>query len=155
MNTFFQNEASDSKAIVFFDSDELNKPKKKINSFDCDGVITLGIYPGPDDVIITGRSFEETDETLHYLRDKGIFNHVFFNQLKYDEKTRKSSGIHKGNKIVELFQSGIIVEYHFEDDADQYKEINKIIKKHKIPTKVIRINHHGIINLENQRRNII
>ena len=80
-----------------------NAPKivKIINSFDCDGVITIGIYPGIDDVIITGRSFEEKEETLSYLKDKDINNEVYFNKLKFEEKTRISSGIHKGNTIVD------------------------------------------------------
>ena len=40
----------------------------KVNGFDIDGVIHLGngicgIRPGPKDVIITGRSYEEEPET--------------------------------------------------------------------------------------------
>ena len=130
-----------------------NAPKiiKRINSFDCDGVITLGIYPGPNDVIITGRSFEEKEETLEYFKDKGITNKVYFNPLKFDDKTRVSSGTHKGNTIIELFNSGILVEKHIEDDFDQYKEIKRILKHHAMPTKLIFIDHGGLINLENQR----
>lgn len=60
-----------------------------INTFDCDGVITLGIYPGPNDKIITGRSFEERTETLEYLRSKGINNDVFFNNLSIDDILRR------------------------------------------------------------------
>ena len=46
----------------------------KINAFDIDGVIHLGdgicgIRPGPGDVIITGRSFEEEEETLVRLQE--------------------------------------------------------------------------------------
>jgi len=56
---------------------------RKINTFDIDGVIFLeehdGIYPGPIDIIITGRSYEETEETLAMLNRKGIKNKVYFN----------------------------------------------------------------------------
>ena len=62
---------------------------KTINTFDIDGVITVGLYPGPDDVIITGRSYEEAPETYAMLRSKGINNPVYFNPLPFDKKTRK------------------------------------------------------------------
>ena len=60
----------------------------KINAFDIDGVIHLGqgacgIRPGPSDIIITGRSWEEEPETLAFLRRNGIFNLVFFNPVRF------------------------------------------------------------------------
>lgn len=85
-----------------------------MNSFDIDGVITVGLYPGPSDVIITGRSFEEEPETKRMLRGKGIHNPVYFNPLPWADKTRKSSGEHKARIINEL---GITL--HFEDDPIQ------------------------------------
>jgi predicted GIY-YIG superfamily endonuclease len=123
----------------------------KINSYDCDGVITLGITPpkGGNDVIITGRSFEERENTLKYFARREIENEVFFSPWKYEEKTRKKSGIHKGNTIWELFNSGILVQAHFDDDFDQIKEIRKIIKFYGLPTVVIFVNHFGTIDLEN------
>ena len=54
----------------------------KINSFDIDGVIYFGeevngVRPGEDDVIITGRSFTEREETEKMLRSRGIYNKVY------------------------------------------------------------------------------
>lgn len=120
----------------------------KINSFDCDGVITLGIYPGPNDVIITGRSYEEEEETIAYLRSRGIMNEVIFNPLKFDEKSRESSGIHKANTINYLYEQGICVKYHYEDDPIQ---INAMKSHLKNPVKIIRIDHDNEIFMENCR----
>ena len=51
-----------------------------VNSFDIDGVIYMGkyggVFPGPHDIIITGRSKEEEPETSAMLLDKGISNNV-------------------------------------------------------------------------------
>ena len=117
-----------------------------MNTFDCDGVITLGIYPGKYDVIITGRSFEEADVTLQYLKEKGITNKVYFNPLKFDEKTRESSGLHKANTLNRLIEQGADIKYHFEDDPIQIESIKSNLK---YPVKIIHINHDGEINMEN------
>lgn len=98
----------------------------EINSFDIDGVISIGIYPGPNDIIITGRSYEEKPETLAMLGRKGIFNQVFFNDLTFDQKSRKSSGIHKGNTLNYLREQGYTISTHIEDDEVQIEQI-KII----------------------------
>ena len=80
----------------------------RINTFDIDGVINLGeldgIYPGLHDVIITGRSYEETPETLQMLERKGINNQVYFNPVPFDKKTRFTSGMHKGKIILQLLK---------------------------------------------------
>lgn len=126
---------------------------QKINSFDCDGVITLGLYPGPNDIIITGRSYEEKDETLKYFANKNIHNKVFFSPHKFNEKTRIKSGIHKGNTILNLFNNDILVNIHFDDDIEQINEIQKIIQRFGLKTNVVYINHNGLEELENMRRN--
>lgn len=118
-----------------------------INTFDCDGVITLGIYPGPKDKIITGRSFEERVETLEYLKAKGIHNEVFFNPLTFDEKTRETSGIHKANILKMLMNSGYKISCHFEDDEIQISQIIRNIPENTI--NIIHVNHNGLINMEN------
>lgn len=125
---------------------------QKINSFDCDGVITLGLYPGPDDIIITGRSYEEKDETLKYFASKNIHNTVFFSPHKFNEKTRIKSGIHKGSIILNLFNTGTLVNIHFDDDIEQIAEIQKIIQRFGLKTNVVYINHNGLEELENVRR---
>lgn len=103
---------------------------QNVNGFDIDGVIHqgsfgAGIRPGPHDVIITGRSHEESKETLHFLRKNGINNVVFFNPVKFEDKTRKSSGTHKAKTINKLLEMGIKINLFFEDDEIQAAEIEK------------------------------
>jgi len=108
-------------------------PNKVINSFDIDGVIYMGdaftgVFPGPDDVIITGRSRDDEGEiTTKMLTNRGIYNKVYMNPLKFDEKTRKSSGQHKGRTLFHLEQMGYRFGAHFEDDPIQAAEIRKIM----------------------------
>lgn len=126
-------------------------PTKKINGYDCDGVITIGIYPGPSDVIITGRSYEESVETLDFLKGRGIHNQVYFSPHEFEKKTRALSGTHKGNTIWKLFQEGTVIQVFFEDDWDQYNLIRKAIIRYSLPTKLVWVNHMGLIELENKR----
>lgn len=105
---------------------------KSINSFDIDGVIYMGeniggVYPGPDDIIITGRSKEEEPETLAMLNKKGITNEVYMNPLPFNQKSRVSSGRHKGQTMFYLEQAGYHIRCHFEDDEVQAAEIKKIM----------------------------
>jgi hypothetical protein len=107
-------------------------PNKIINSFDIDGVIYMGdaftgVFPGPDDIIITGRSFEEADLTINMLHSRGIFNDVYMNPLEFKNKTRESSGQHKGNILKILLEKGYQIGIHFEDDPIQAEEIRKIM----------------------------
>lgn len=109
-----------------------NIPNKIVNSFDIDGVIYMGdaftgVFPGPDDVIITGRSFEESDVTTNMLTNRGIYNKVYMNPLKFDSKTRKSSGQHKARTLFYLEEIGYSFGIHFEDDPIQAEEIRKIM----------------------------
>lgn len=123
---------------------------KMINSFDIDGVIYMGeyggVYPGPNDVIITGRSHEEEAETLEMLKCKGIPNTVHFNPLPFDEKTRESSGQHKGRKILELEKLGYNIGIHFEDDPIQSEEIKKLV-----PHINVVLLQHDLVEKENVR----
>jgi hypothetical protein len=126
-----------------------------VNGFDIDGVIHLGdgkcgIHPGPRDVIITGRSFEESEETLAFLRRNQIDNHVIFNSLPYDLKTRETSGRHKGEAIVDLARREVYVNFFYEDDRIQAQEIRKIVKRNKLDTKVIFVNN-PFVKKENRR----
>ena len=131
----------------------------KVNGFDIDGVIHLGdgvcgIHPGPGDVIITGRSFEEAPETLAFLRRNGIHNPVFFNQVEYDEKSREGSGFHKAETIKLLWRAGLTIEYFFEDDEVQKAEIERNLGEVKeiwrMPTEVIHVNNPHV-KKENRR----
>lgn len=101
-----------------------------IRSWDIDGVLYIphfsGLRPDRDDVIITGRSFEEAPDTLYTLRNEGITNQVLFNPLPKAEKTRVTSGLHKGKMLRALEDFGWIVDCHFEDDPVQIDAIKTL-----------------------------
>ena len=103
----------------------------KVNGFDIDGVLNLGngkcgIRPGPEDVIITGRSHEEEPETMIFLKRHGINNIVHFNKVPFAAKSRQQSGIHKAHTLQWLREiKGIEVEFFYEDDEIQKAEIEK------------------------------
>jgi len=103
----------------------------KVNGFDIDGVIHLGngvcgVRPGPNDIIITGRSYEEEPETKAFLLNHGITNNVYFNPLPFNQKGRESSGTHKANTLNFIkHEEGIDVQFFFEDDEVQKSEIEK------------------------------
>jgi len=120
-----------------------------MNSFDIDGVILLGegligVHPGPRDVIITGRSVEEFAATQRQLSAAGIFNQIFFNPLRFDQKTRESSGAHKARTLLMLYKSGYNINVHFEDDEVQAKIIEEAMVVDGVriaPTTVVRLVH--------------
>ena len=122
----------------------------KINSFDIDGVIFMGdfggVYPGPDDVIITGRSYEEEPETLAMLSRKGITNRVFFNPLPFAAKTRETSGQHKAKTLLDLRAMGYPIAIHYEDDPVQIAEI-----KERVPDIIVVQLVHDLVEKENVR----
>ena len=125
--------------------------KKNIRTFDIDGVIAInkiigGLRPDPDDIIITGRSFEEKEETMVMLHRRGILNTVLFNDQTFEDKTRESSGYHKANCIKALFSAGYNVTAHFEDDEIQAKVINQ-----ECPEVPVIMIVHDLSNKENVR----
>ena len=106
--------------------------KPKINTFDRDGVIyfgedVTGVRPCRKDVIITGRSFEEKDYTINCLRNRGIYNTVFFNPLSRSDPaySREESGKHKA-RVIEALKKSFDIGLHFEDDPVQIDEIRKM-----------------------------
>lgn len=122
-----------------------------VNTYDCDGVIYInkdigGIYPGPKDIIITGRSYEEKPETDAMLLRRSISNRVFYNPLPFDKKTRETSGLHKADTIKFLQKRGYKVNAHFEDDPIQAKIISE-----KCPDIKIVMLVHNLTELENTR----
>lgn len=121
--------------------------KLKINSFDLDGVISVGLHPGPNDVIITGRSFQEAKETYAFLHSRGIFNCVYFNTLPFEEKTRESSGVHKAKVINTLWSNGVEVVTHFEDDEVQIEQITKHVRHNVNIVHIV----HDLTDKENVR----
>lgn len=122
-----------------------------INSYDCDGVVTFnsqlaGLRPEPNDVIITGRSYEERPETEWMLAKRSINNEVFYNPLKFDHKTRESSGRHKALTINELRTRGYNVICHYEDD-----EVQADIIKKECPEVHVILLVHDLTEKENVR----
>jgi hypothetical protein len=122
----------------------------RINTFDIDGVINMGefdgVYPGSNDVIITGRSFEEQPETEKMLARKGIKNKVYYNPIKFDDKTRETSGVHKAMIIKLLTSEGRDVCVHFEDDP-----IQSAVIKALVPSVHVVLLQHDLVNKENVR----
>lgn len=123
-----------------------------INSYDIDGVIYLGgdfkgLRPEPDDVIITGRSYEEYAETSRFLESRGIKNQVFYNKKRFDEKTRETSGIHKAGVLNALARSDRKISIHFEDDPVQARIIRELA-----PDVIVVEVQSNLVNLENERK---
>jgi len=123
---------------------------KIINSFDIDGVIYMGeyggVYPGPDDVIITGRSKDEEPETLAMLKSKGITNKVYMNPTPFDQKSREDSGRHKGRTLLYLEEMGLRFGIHYEDDPIQADIIRKMM-----PHINVVLLQHELVEKENVR----
>lgn len=125
--------------------------RKRLNTFDIDGVVCInfevgGVHPGPHDIIITGRSYEEIPETRKMLHSRGIFNRVFFNRTPFDQKTREGSGIHKAETIKRLQRLGYTIMCHFEDDEIQAEVIRK-----NCPTITVVMVIHDLTTKENVR----
>lgn len=124
----------------------------KINTYDIDGVIWLpepyvGLKPEVNDIIITGRSFEEEDETQKFLESRNIYNEVYFNPLPYAEKDREKSAAHKANVLFDLLNEGYKIGIHFEDDPLQAEII-----RFRIPGVTVVEIRHNLVDLENVRR---
>ena len=105
----------------------MDDKRQIINTYDIDGVISIGLTPRPEDVIITGRSYEEAQKTYEELHQLGIYNAVYFQPMNWDYTTRESSGVWKGQVLKQMIENGIMIGKHFEDDEIQKAEIEKII----------------------------
>jgi len=92
--------------------------------------------------IITGRSWQEADETYMYLRDHGICVPVLFAPWPFDEKSRIDSAHHK---IFTMRQLGV-TEF-FEDDYVQAIEIIT-----KLPKVTVHYMPQNELDLNNERR---
>lgn len=127
---------------------------KIVNGYDIDGVIYMGkdckgLFPRPEDVIITGRSYEEAPETYAMLQDMGIHNQmVFFNPLPFNLKTRESSGRHKADVINRLWQKGVSVDHFYEDDPIQAEAMRENVRQ--LGFNVIEV-VHDLVEKENVR----
>jgi hypothetical protein len=109
---------------------------RTINAFDFDGVVYFGndspgVYPGPDDVIITGRSFQEQAKTESWCDHFGIKNRIYFSQVPVALRTREISGYHKAITLRELLKFSRI-ELFFEDDPIQKAIIESMVPEVKV-----------------------
>lgn len=125
---------------------------RRIASFDIDGVINMGDYPGvrpaPGDVIISGRSaIDEYRETALFLQSIHVWNEVHLQQCRFEEKTRLSSGWHKAqtiNKLNEQDHQKIVI--HYEDDPVQAQVIRDNCKGVQVV-----LLQHDLVEKENVR----
>ncbi len=127
----------------FHDGDDGGPELPLINTFDIDGVIFMGdeftgVWPGPEDIIITGRSITQSDETLSMLRERGIFNQVYFNPLRRSdpEYSREASGEWKA-KVLRMLQICYDIGIHFEDDPIQIEKIQQA----KLDINIVHLHH--------------
>lgn len=118
--------------------------RQAINSYDIDGVITVGITPRPEDIIITGRSYQEAKPTYKQLRELGIDNPVYFQPMNWENTSRESSGRWKGQLLKQFQDNGVLISKHFEDDEIQKAEIEKLVN-----TPVVLL-EHNLTNKEKQ-----
>lgn len=112
-----------------------------INAYDLDGTIWDGsgsmLTPEWKDVIITGRGYHEMGKTLLLLRELDIDNQVFFFPGTESEKNHASIANHKANILSELRESGITVNYFFENEIHQVSILRRLVKPEE--TKIIHI----------------
>lgn len=103
-----------------------------MNGYDFDGVVSIGLHPTDQDIIITGRSFDEAHIVNKILRERNINCAVYYNPIRTidretgTEKSRKCSGKHKAEIIYLLKCNGVILDKFFEDDELQIKVIKNM-----------------------------
>jgi len=132
-----------TKIKQFYFNEELST----INTFDFDGVIYMGtsltgVRPCEDDIIITGRPYEEAKFVFDVLAERDINNYVFFNPVPRSDTlySRKTSGHHKA-KVLLMLRKQYNVGVHFEDDRVQ----SKVILEQIPDLQIIHIDHGELI----------
>jgi hypothetical protein len=99
------------------------------NVFDFDGVITAGLNPGPQDIVITGRTIDDAQFVLNHLRQKNLSVPVYFYPGTMQHRgrgtitCRENSGKHKAETILKLVRQGVMIGKIFEDDPVQIKQM--------------------------------
>lgn len=97
-----------------------------MNAYDFDGVITKGVRISADDIIITGRSFEEASIVYDYLKKENLpLVAVYFNPMNVitretdTEKSQIHSGMHKVNVLNSLRKNNVKISFFYEDNEIQ------------------------------------
>lgn len=105
--------------------------------YDFDGVISIGIRPrNENDVIITGRCIDETHCVLPFLKEHGINNTVYFNNITLKQRgthTVEARTLSAEHKVKIIGQLG--VTRFFDDDELQIE----IIKRHHPDIEIIHV----------------
>lgn len=142
-NNIIQLPGDETIQLDFGDGDDDMTELPMINTFDIDGVIFMGdeftgVWPGPSDIIVTGRSLTQAGETFDMLHERGIFNPVMFNPLdRFDPiYSREESGKHKGRTLRQLLES-YHIGVHFEDDPIQISQIESF----KLGINIVHLQH--------------
>ena len=105
----------------------------RINTLDIDGIIDQGGFClSKDDIIITGRSYEEAEEISKLMIRKKINNRIFYNPIELKNKTRENSAQHKVIILSSLISQGYNVETHFDVDEIQVEIIKKLCPSVKV-----------------------
>lgn len=86
-----------------------------MKAFDFDGVVSIGIMPGPEDVIVTGRSYSESAFVDRYLAARGISVPVYYYPSPEIRGHSRASSAHWKAKVLSILKPKIF----FENDPDQ------------------------------------
>lgn len=79
-----------------------------VTAYDFDGVVYAGdgkegpMRPSEGDFIVTGRSWEEAQETNQWLHSHGIYVPVYYRPGSYDDLTVKSSRQWKAHVLAQI-----------------------------------------------------
>lgn len=102
---------------------------KEINSYDFDGVVTVGLFPRSGrDIIVTGRGVDEEKEVSAFLKTHDVSPRALHlcPVTKSNGRTRWISGLHKADVLfVNYISRGWRIGTHFDDDALQICAINQ------------------------------
>ena len=115
-------------------------PEGWINSYDFDGVITVGLIPRKVDIVITGRGIDESSIVVDAAKILGFTLAAFVNEnpspygalylnpkTKAMGRTRKDSGEHKAKILLKMIANGTKIWNHFDDDPVQIRVIENAI----------------------------
>jgi hypothetical protein len=98
-----------------------------LNSYDFDGVITVGIIPRKNDMVISDRCVDEMTMVVETCQVLGVRLVDFYLNPK-PSKSREDAGQHKADMILKLISDGVKLWNHFDDDTVQIKVIENAVE---------------------------
>lgn len=102
---------------------------------DFDGVVSEGIWPEGNKVIVTGRCLDEWEVIWNYLITNNKRCPVYFNQMplarrgNHTLESRTYSAWHKADIINRLSRSGFNIKSIYEDDPLQIEIMNQQLSR--------------------------